>query len=101
MRLWVQGHKPKKSNMSNRLNDGSWHHVLVEQILGKKRWRIIVKVDKKWKVKDRTQRNNFNGDLYVGGISSSSDVHRKLVLLLKFCLFFAKFQFSEERTTAV
>ncbi|XP_044266539.1 laminin subunit alpha-1 isoform X2 [Tribolium madens] len=78
IRLWVQGHKPKKTNMTNRLNDGSWHHVLVEQILGKKRWRIVVKVDKKWKVKDRTQRNNFNGDFYFGGVSDNYDVHKKL-----------------------
>ncbi|KYB27445.1 Laminin subunit alpha-1-like Protein [Tribolium castaneum] len=78
IRLRVQGHKPKKTNMTNRLNDGLWHHVLVEQILGKKRWRIIVKVDKKWKVKDRTQRNNFNGDFYFGGVSEHYDVHKKL-----------------------
>jgi laminin alpha 1/2 len=80
LRLQVQGHKTKAMNISHKINDGLWHNVQVEQIFGKRKIRIVVKLDKKWKIKDRIPRNNFNGGLYVGGVASNVAIPKKMVI---------------------
>ncbi|RZB39130.1 laminin subunit alpha-1, partial [Asbolus verrucosus] len=78
LRLRVQGHRAKTMNTAKKVNDGVWHYVQVEQIPGKKKWRLVVKLDKQWKLKDRVPKNNFKWELYVGGIANDFPVHRKL-----------------------
>ncbi|KAJ3653214.1 hypothetical protein Zmor_012478 [Zophobas morio] len=78
IKLQVQGHKTKVMKTNVKINDGMWHYVQVEQILGKKKWRLVVKVDKKWKLKERLLRNSFNGELYFGGVAHVLPVHKKL-----------------------
>jgi laminin alpha 1/2 len=78
LRLQVQGHKTKAMNISHKINDGLWHNVQVEQTFGKRKIRIVVKLDKKWKIKDRIPRNNFNGGLYVGGVASNVAIPKKM-----------------------
>lgn len=67
-------------NISHKINDGLWHNVQVEQTFGKRKIRIVVKLDKKWKIKDRIPRNNFNGGLYVGGVASNVAIPKKMVI---------------------
>lgn len=79
LKLKVQNRKIKTLSTPKKINDGIWHSVQVEQVPGRKKWRLVIKVDKKYKIKERLSKNNYKGELYVGGIANEVMIHKKLV----------------------